>query len=63
MALLVFLLLLAEFGLVQLTSSLSLSVLGILKELCTILLAGAFQGDTLTAVNVSSPPPLEPPAE
>ena len=51
-ALLVFVLLLAEFCLVQLTSSLSLSVLGILKELCTILLAGLVRGDRLTWTNV-----------
>lgn len=51
-ALLVFVLLLAEFCLVQLTSSLSLSVLGILKELCTILLAGLVRGDRLTPTNM-----------
>ena len=36
----------------QLTSSLSLSVLGILKELCTILLAGLVRGDRLTSTNM-----------
>lgn len=49
---LVFALLLAEFGLVQLTSSLTLSILGIVKELCTIVLAGAVCGESLTATNM-----------
>lgn len=45
---LVFALLFFEFGLVQLTSSLSLSVFGIFKELVTILLAAATLGDVLS---------------
>ena len=36
----------------QLTSSLTLSVLGIVKELCTILLAGAVRGEQLSASNL-----------
>ncbi|KAL3917089.1 MAG: hypothetical protein SGPRY_006545 [Prymnesium sp.] len=47
-AVLVFALLFFEFGLVQLTSSLSLSVFGIFKELVTILLAAATLGDVLS---------------
>ena len=50
---LVFVLLLAEFWLVKLTSSLTLSILGILKELLTILLAAVTRGDHLTVVNLS----------
>ena len=52
-AVLVFVLLLAEFAIVNLTSSLTLSILGILKELVTILLAAATRGDMLNAVNLS----------
>ncbi|KAL1512107.1 hypothetical protein AB1Y20_005377 [Prymnesium parvum] len=47
-ALLVFALLFFEFGLVQMTSSLSLSIFGIFKELVTILLAAATLGDVLS---------------
>jgi solute carrier family 35 protein C2 len=50
---LVLVLLLAEFWLVKLTSSLTLSILGILKELLTILLAAVTRGDHLTVVNLS----------
>ena len=48
---LVFVLLAAEFAIVHLTSSLTLSILGILKELLTILLAAATHGDHLTPVH------------
>ena len=52
-AVLVFVLLLAEFALVSLTSSLSLSILGILKELLTIALAGGLRGEPLTVMNLA----------
>ena len=47
---LVFLLVLAEFKLVSLTSSLTLSVFGVLKELLTVCLAVAI-GDAFSALN------------
>ena len=50
---LVFVLLFCEFGLVRLTSSLSLSVFGVLKELITIVLANQARGDPLTPTNVT----------
>eukprot|EP00966_Prymnesium_polylepis_P196423 4551999-Prymnesium_polylepis.1 len=52
-AVLVFILLLAEFALVQLTSSLTLSILGILKEFITILMAGWAKGEPLTAMKLT----------
>lgn len=51
-AVLVFVLLMAEFALVQLTSSLSLSILGILKEFVTILLAGWTRHEAVTPLKV-----------
>ena len=53
MAVLVFILLLAEFALVQLTSSLTLSILGILKEFVTILMAGWAKGEPLSAMKLT----------
>ena len=50
---LVFLLLLAEFALVGLTSSLTLSIFGILKELATIALSALLLGDALNASNLA----------
>ena len=50
---LVFILLFCEFGLVRLTSSLSLSVFGVLKELITIILASKARGDQITLTNIS----------
>ena len=47
-ALCIFGLLLCEFALVGLTSSLSLSIFGVLKELCAIVLAAVFLGDRLS---------------
>ena len=52
-AALVFLLLLAEFALVGLTSSLTLSIFGILKELATIALSALLLGDALNASNLA----------
>jgi solute carrier family 35 protein C2 len=52
-ALLVFILLLAEFAIVNLTSSLTLSILGILKELLTLALASGVRGEPLTALNMA----------
>jgi solute carrier family 35 protein C2 len=52
-ALLVFILLLAEFAIVNLTSSLTLSILGIVKELLTIALAGGIRGERLTVINLA----------
>ncbi len=49
---LVFCLLYCEFGLVRLSSSLSLSVFGVLKELLTILAAAATRGDIVTPTNL-----------
>ena len=49
----VFVLLTCEFGLVRLTSSLTLSLLGVAKELITILVAGAARGDIVTPTNLS----------
>ena len=49
---LVFVLLFCEFGLVQLTSSLTLSVLGVAKELITILIASSMRGDAITPTNL-----------
>ena len=51
--LLVFVLLFCEFGLVRLTSSLSLSVLGVAKELMTILVAAYTRGDQITPTNLA----------
>mmetsp|Transcript_16062 Transcript_16062/g.49076 ORF Transcript_16062/g.49076 Transcript_16062/m.49076 type:complete len:355 (+) Transcript_16062:717-1781(+) len=51
-SLLVFMLLVSEYCLVNLASSLSLSVLGILKELVTIVLAVMIFHDVLTTTNV-----------
>jgi len=51
-SILVFLLLVSEYCLVNLASSLSLSVLGILKELVTIILAVMILNDKLTTTNV-----------
>ena len=48
-----FLLLLAEFALVGLTSSLTLSIFGILKELATIALSALLLGDALNASNLA----------
>ena len=48
----VFCLQLAEFWLVRLTSSLTLSVFGLVKELCTIALSAAVLGDYLSPVNL-----------
>jgi len=50
-ATLVFVLVLAEFSLVKITSSLTLSVFGVLKELCTVFI-GVMVGDKLSAINV-----------
>ena len=50
---LVFILLFCEFGLVRLTSSLSLSVFGVIKELITIVLAAASRGDPISPTNMS----------
>ena len=50
-ATLVFVLVLAEFALVQATSSLTLSVFGVLKELCTVFI-GVMVGDHLSALNL-----------
>jgi hypothetical protein len=50
---LVFGLLFCEFGLVRLTSSLSLSVLGVAKELVTIVAAAYTRGDSITPTNLS----------
>ena len=50
---LIFVLLFCEFALVRLTSSLSVSVLGVAKELVTILVAAATRGDEITPTNVS----------
>ena len=52
-AALVFLLLLAEFALVGLTSSLTLSIFGILKELATSALSALLLGDALIASNLA----------
>ncbi|CAG6021052.1 unnamed protein product [Menidia menidia] len=41
----------SEFLLVSRTSSLTLSISGIFKEVCTLLLAASLMGDKLTAVN------------
>ena len=49
---LVFVLLFCEFGLVRLTSSLSLSVFGVLKELITIVLAATARGDNISPTNI-----------
>ena len=49
----VFVLLFCEFGLVRLTSSLSLSVFGVVKELLTILVAAAARGDIITPTNLA----------
>ena len=51
--LLVFILLFCEFGLVRLSSSLTLAVFGVLKELLTIIIAAAARGDPLTPTNLS----------
>merc|ERR1711967_201001 len=51
-ATLVFVLLLAEVALVQLTSSLTLSILGILKEFATILLAGFARHEAMTPMKL-----------
>jgi solute carrier family 35 protein C2 len=48
---LVFAVVLAEFNLVRLTSSLTLSIVGVVKELVTVMVAVA-AGDRLSAVNV-----------
>ena len=48
----VFVLLMCEYALVSLTSSLSLSVLGVLKELTTILVASLYLGDELSAFSL-----------
>ena len=50
---LVFVLLFCEFGLVRLTSSLSLSVFGVFKELITIVLASQARGDAITPLNMA----------
>lgn len=50
-SMLVFLLLVTEYCLVRLASGLTLSVLGILKELVTILLAVLFWGEVLSFLN------------
>lgn len=50
---LIFVLLFCEFGLVRLTSSLSVSVLGVAKELVTIMAAAATRGDEITPTNLS----------
>ena len=52
-SLLVFVLSITEFWLVRLTSSLTLAVLGILKEICTIVFAVLLLGDRLTALDVA----------
>uniref|UniRef100_A0A8C5B7U8 Sugar phosphate transporter domain-containing protein n=1 Tax=Gadus morhua TaxID=8049 RepID=A0A8C5B7U8_GADMO len=41
----------SEFLLVSRTSSLTLSIAGIFKEVCTLLLAAGFMGDRMSAVN------------
>ena len=51
-ALLVFVLILAEFWLVRLTSSLSFSVLAIAKEILTVGAAALFLGDSMSASDV-----------
>ena len=48
---LVFVLLFCEFGLVRLTSSLSLAVIGVLKELITIVISSHARGDNITILN------------
>ena len=53
LASLVFTLLFCEFGLVRLTSSLALSLLGVVKELITICLAAGARGDVITPTNLS----------
>lgn len=50
-ACLAFMLEFSEFLLVSQTSSLTLSISGIVKELCTLLLAHVFNGDKMNAVN------------
>jgi uncharacterized membrane protein YgcG len=51
-ALFIFVLQLAEFALVALTSSLSMAIFGVLKELLAIVLAAAALGERLTVLNM-----------
>ena len=64
---LVFVLLFCEFGLVRLTSSLSLAVFGVMKELLTIVLAATQRGGSPRPAALQRPPrrtrhrPMHPP--
>ena len=52
-SLLVFIVLMCEFALVRIAGSLTLSVVGIVRELLTIVLALVVFGDSLTALQVA----------